>query len=186
VTHSNGPDEAGPGQEDAEALLQAAFSGVDPAGLQELLRRLAAAGPGPDPAQRAQPASRRRPRRAGAVTYRVRVDLSGTRPPVWRRLELSSGLFLDELHDVIQAAFGWTDSHLHRFGSGPAYYSPETEYYLCPFEVEEGEPGIPEEEVRLDEVLQDAGAASPRRWRSAREDGGPARRRTAAAWRATS
>jgi hypothetical protein len=157
VTHSNGPDEAGPGQEDAEALLQAAFSGVDPAGLQELLRRLAAAGPGPDPAQRAQPASRRRPRRAGAVTYRVRVDLSGTRPPVWRRLELSSGLFLDELHDVIQAAFGWTDSHLHRFGSGPAYYSPETEYYLCPFEVEEGEPGIPEEEVRLDEVLQDAG-----------------------------
>jgi hypothetical protein len=153
VTHSNGPDEAGPGQEDAEALLQAAFSSLDPAGLQELLRRLAAA----DPAERPQPPSRRRPRRDAAVTYRVRVDLSGTRPPVWRRLELSSGLFLDEAHDVIQAAFGWTDSHLHRFGSGPSYYSKETEYYLCPFEVEEGEPGIPEEQVRLDEVLQEPG-----------------------------
>jgi hypothetical protein len=157
VTHSNGPEEAGPGQEDAEALLQAAFSGLDPAGLQELLRRLAAAGPGRDAAERPPPPSRRRPRRAAAVTYRVRVDLTGTRPPVWRRLELSSGLLLDEVHDVIQAAFGWTDSHLHRFGSGPSYYSKETEYYLCPFEVEEGEPGIPEEQVRLDEVLREPG-----------------------------
>jgi hypothetical protein len=157
VTHSHGPDEAEPGQEEAEALLQAAFSSLDPAGLQELLRRLAAAGPGPDPAQRPAPPSRRRPRREAAVTYRVRADLSGTRPPAWRRLELSSGLFLDEVHDVLQAAFGWTDSHLHRFGSGPSYYSKETEYYLCPFEVEEGEPGIPEEQVRLDEVLREPG-----------------------------
>jgi Plasmid pRiA4b ORF-3-like protein len=156
VTHANGPDEAEPGQEDADALLQAAFAGLDPAGLQELLRRLAAAGPA-GPAERPPPPSRRRPRRADAATYRVRIDLSETRPPVWRRLELSSSLFLDEVHDVIQAAFGWTDSHLHRFGSGSAYYGKETEYYLCPFEVEEGEPGIPEEQVRLDEVLQDPG-----------------------------
>ena len=157
MTQSNGPDEAGAGQEDAEALLQAAFSGLDPAGLQELLRRLAASGQGPDPSRRPPPPSRRRPRRAAAVTYRVRADLSQTRPPVWRRLELSSGLFLDEVHEVLQAAFGWTDSHLHRFGSGPSYYSPETEYYLCPFEVEEGEPGIPEDQVRLDEVLREPG-----------------------------
>ena len=101
--------------------------------------------------------SRRRPGRSEVVSYRVRADLSGTRPPAWRRLELSSGLFLDEVHDVLQAAFGWTDSHLHRFGSGPSYYSKETEYYLCPFEVEEGEPGIPEEQVRLDEVLREPG-----------------------------
>jgi hypothetical protein len=157
VTHANGPDDAEPGPLDADALLQAAFAGLDPAGLQELLRRLAAAGPAAGPAERPPPPSRRRPRRPDAVTYRVRIDLSGTRPPVWRRLELSSSLFLDEVHDVIQAAFGWTDSHLHRFGSGPAYYGKETEYYLCPFEVEEGEPGIPEEQVRLDEVLQQPG-----------------------------
>jgi hypothetical protein len=128
VTPANGPDDAEPGPLDADALLQAAFAGLDPAGLQELLRRLAAAGPAGGPAERPPPPSRRRPRRADAVTYRVRVDLSGTRPPVWRRLELSSSLFLDEVHDVIQAAFGWTDSHLHRFGSGPAYYGKETEY----------------------------------------------------------
>jgi hypothetical protein len=62
-----------------------------------------------------------------------------------------------DVHDVIQAAFGWTDSHLHRFGCGPEYSSHDTEYYLCPFEVEEGETGIPEDQVRLDEVLTEIG-----------------------------
>jgi len=101
--------------------------------------------------------SRRRPRRPDVVRYRVRVDLSGTKPPLWRRLELASDLFLDEVHEILQVAFGWTDSHLHQFGSGPRYYSPETEYYLCPFQEEEGEPGVPEEAVRLDEVLAEPG-----------------------------
>jgi hypothetical protein len=101
--------------------------------------------------------SRRRPRRVDVVTYRVRIDLKGTTPPLWRRCELASDLFLDDLHDVIQAAFGWTDSHLHRFGCGPEYYSHDTEYYLCPFDVEEGETGVPEDQVRLDEVLVEIG-----------------------------
>jgi hypothetical protein len=51
---------------------------------------------------------------------------------VWRRLELASDLFLDEVHEVLQLAFGWTDSHLHQFGSGPGLYDEETELYLCP------------------------------------------------------
>jgi hypothetical protein len=77
--------------------------------------------------------SRRHPRRPEIVTYRVRVDLKETTPPLWRRLELDSSLRLDDIHEIIQAAFGWTDSHLHRFGSGPGYYGDDTEYYLCPF-----------------------------------------------------
>jgi hypothetical protein len=110
-----------------------------------------------DPPDLAASQSRRRPRRPDVVRYRVRVDLSGTKPPLWRRLELASGLFLDEVHEILQVAFGWTDSHLHQFGSGPRYYSPETEYYLCPYQVEEDEAGLPEEDVRLDEVLADPG-----------------------------
>ena len=96
-----------------------------------------------------KPPVRRRPRRADPVTLRVRVDLAGTKPPVWRRLELASDLFLDDVHEIIQAAFGWTDSHLHRFGCGPTYYSRETEYYLCPYSVDEGDEGVPEKQVRL-------------------------------------
>ena len=52
-----------------------------------------------------------------------------------RRLELASDLFLDHVHEVMQAAFDWTDSHLHQFGSGPGHSGPGTEYYLCPFQV---------------------------------------------------
>ena len=75
-----------------------------------------------------KPPVRRRPRRAEPVTLRVRADLTGTKPPVWRRLELASDMFLDEVHEILQTAFGWTDSHLHRFGCGPSFYSRETEY----------------------------------------------------------
>lgn len=135
-----------------------ALSGLTPGELQEVLQQVLAAGTvGVDPFERTPPPSRRRPRRPDVVTYRVRVDLKGTRPPLWRRLELGSDLFLNDVHDVIQTAFGWTDSHLHRFSAGPEYYSPDTERYLCPFDVAEGEPGIPEEQVRLDEVLVEVG-----------------------------
>ena len=105
---------------------------------------------------RQPPPSRRRPRRAESVTYRVRVELLGCQPTVWRRLELVSDLFLDDVHEILQVAFGWTDSHLHRFGC-PKYYSDDTEYYLMEYEVHEGETGIPEEQVRLDEVLVEVG-----------------------------
>jgi hypothetical protein len=109
-------------------------------------------------AQGARP-SQRRPRRPEVVTFRVRAELEGTSPPVWRRLELASDLHLDRVHDILQAAFGWDDSHLHRFTSGASSpYSRTGEHYLCPFEVAEGEDGVPEEEVRLDEVLARAGS----------------------------
>jgi Plasmid pRiA4b ORF-3-like protein len=134
------------------------LSGLGPGELQGVLQRVLATGAvGIDPFERTPPPSRRRPRRPDVVTYRVRIDLTGTTPPLWRRLELASDLFLNDVHDIIQAAFGWTDSHLHRFGAGPEYYSRDTEFYLCPFDVEEGETGIPEDQVRLDEVLVEAG-----------------------------
>lgn len=101
--------------------------------------------------------SRRRPRRGDTVSYRVRIDLRGTKPPVWRRLELASDLHLDELHTVIQVAFDWSDTHLYLFASGSGPYERDAEHYLCPYEAEEGQVGIPAEEVRLDEVLTDAG-----------------------------
>jgi len=102
------------------------------------------------------------PRRQEIHTYRVRVDIVGARPRIWRRLEVSSDLMLDDLHVVLQAAFGWTDSHLHRFGAGSSIWDRGTELYLCPFDVDEGEDdGVPENQVRLDEVLVDVGDSLP-------------------------
>lgn len=142
-----------------ERILNEALAGLGPADGQTLAQRLALSRVRQIEQLIAatRPPVRRRPRREDPVTLRVRADLTGTKPPVWRRLEIASDLFLDEVHEIMQAAFGWTDSHLHRFGCGPSYYSHETEYYVCPFSVDEGDEGVPEDEVRLDEVLVDVG-----------------------------
>lgn len=56
------------------------------------------------------------------TVHKVKVALRDARPPVWRRLEVPSGITLRELHDVIQAAFGWEDYHMWAFDSGPDRY----------------------------------------------------------------
>lgn len=45
----------------------------------------------------------------------VRVDLVHSEPAIWRQLEMSGSLALNQIHQVLQAAFGWEDVHLHRF-----------------------------------------------------------------------
>jgi Plasmid pRiA4b ORF-3-like protein len=60
-------------------------------------------------------------RRASAATgrtvHRVKVTLRGARPPIWRRLEVPSGMTLLELHHSIQEAFGWLGYHLWVFST---------------------------------------------------------------------
>ncbi|MFO8074638.1 MAG: plasmid pRiA4b ORF-3 family protein [Egibacteraceae bacterium] len=90
------------------------------------------------------------------TTYVLHVELDDTAPAVWRQLAVSSGLHLDELHTVLQAAFGWEEYHLYRFSSDPdePWGQPA---YLCPFDVAEENTGAPAELVRLDEVLPSEG-----------------------------
>ncbi len=90
-----------------------------------------------------QPVRRRRRRSPQQFSVTVRVDLVGAKPPMWRRLELPSTLRLDELHRVLQAVFGWTDSHLHRFSLGDSAFDDQVERFLCPYDVEEGEDASP-------------------------------------------
>lgn len=134
--------------------FEAELAGMGPDEMQELLNRLVGSDGGAEAVERTRP-SRRRERRGDVVTFRVRIDLADTEPPLWRRLELASDLHLDELHDVLQIAFGWTDSHLHQFSTGASHDDLDTERYLTPFDIEEGDEGTPESEVRLDEVLAD-------------------------------
>ncbi len=49
--------------------------------------------------------------------YVLHIELrpNEIRPPVWRRLEVDGRISLAKLHHFIQAAFGWSDSHLHQF-----------------------------------------------------------------------
>jgi len=85
---------------------------------------------------------------------RVRVDLLGAKPPVWRRLELPGDLTLDRLHRVLQAAMGWLDGHLHRFRTGS---DPRSPYFVTAFDVEDGDEGVLEDTVRLDQLLTGSG-----------------------------
>jgi hypothetical protein len=55
------------------------------------------------------------PGAAPADVLTLKVSLRGLRPPVWRRLEVPASITLERLHLVLQAAFGWSDAHLHSF-----------------------------------------------------------------------
>jgi hypothetical protein len=46
------------------------------------------------------------------------VHIIDIEPGISRTLELPVKLNLAQLHEVLQAAFGWTDSHLHQFNVG--------------------------------------------------------------------
>ena len=65
----------------------------------------------------AAPAARktRQSTSTGRTVHRVKVTLRGSKPPIWRRLEVPSGITLHKLHHVIQAAIGWQDYHLWVF-----------------------------------------------------------------------
>jgi len=57
---------------------------------------------------------------------RTEIHILGIEPKISRTLELPITLNLAELHEVLQAAFGWTDSHLHQFSIGGLIYgAPE-------------------------------------------------------------
>jgi hypothetical protein len=56
------------------------------------------------------------------TVLQLRVTLEEVAPPVWRRLLVPSGIPLAKLHDVLQVAMGWSDSHLHGFTIGKQRY----------------------------------------------------------------
>ena len=94
----------------------------------------------------------------GRKCFVVRLDLDNAKPPIWRRLRLASDLRLNQLHDVVQIAMGWTDSHLHHFQMGPDNKDFRMQPFLTPFDMQEGETdGISEAEVRLDQVIAKPG-----------------------------
>jgi hypothetical protein len=53
------------------------------------------------------------------VIVQIKVKLLGVaKPPVWRRLQLGADTSLDHLHEILQAALGWENYHMHVFSFG--------------------------------------------------------------------
>jgi len=79
--------------------------------------------------------------------YQLKVTLEESKPPIWRRLLVRSDVTLATLHDILQAAFGWTESHLHQFIVGGTYYGePHPDYGMDDMK--------DERKVKLNQVLQ--------------------------------
>jgi Plasmid pRiA4b ORF-3-like protein len=53
--------------------------------------------------------------------YEFKITLLDSHPPIWRRIQVKDGT-LDKLHEHIQTAMGWTNSHLHHFRVGNQRY----------------------------------------------------------------
>ena len=72
---------------------------------------------GAKPAARGRAGQRPAPAVPGGAlaVHRVKITLRGAKPPIWRRLEVPSGITLLRLHQSIQAAFGWSEEHLWVF-----------------------------------------------------------------------
>jgi hypothetical protein len=62
-------------------------------------------------------------RKAAVPTYQLKIVLVGTKPPVWRRLQVPGNANLGWLHAVLQVAMGWTNSHLHLFEVDDSRYT---------------------------------------------------------------
>ena len=85
------------------------------------------------------------PAAAPAPIYQLKVTLLDTRPPVWRRIQVRGDIRLSRLHQVLQIAMGWTDSHLHQFIIDGQYYGePDDEF---------GMPTVNEQRVLLNQVV---------------------------------
>ncbi|MBA3441494.1 MAG: plasmid pRiA4b ORF-3 family protein [Pyrinomonadaceae bacterium] len=55
--------------------------------------------------------------------YQLKITLDESKPPIWRRVLVTGDTSLHKLHWIIQAAMGWTNSHLHQFIVDETYYS---------------------------------------------------------------
>lgn len=54
-------------------------------------------------------------RRPYETVFQFKITLIGSKPPVWRRIQVPGSYTFYDLHLAIQNAMGWTDSHLHAF-----------------------------------------------------------------------
>ena len=78
--------------------------------------------------------------------YQLKIALLETKPPIWRRVLVDARSTLGQLHEVIQAAFGWWNCHLHEFEIG------RTRYGIPDPDDDWGAPSRDERRTRLDAI----------------------------------
>lgn len=88
----------------------------------------------------------------GTTAIRIKVTLKDVTPEVMRYLVVPLALRLDRLHLTLQAAFGWTNSHLFEFRAGDMSWgipNPDDAF---------GDPPIDARKTRLYDIVRETGA----------------------------
>jgi hypothetical protein len=62
------------------------------------------------------------PRKLAHTVVQLLVELDDVEPAVWRRLLIPGATTLGGVHQMLQSAIGWSDSHLHSFLIGGTSY----------------------------------------------------------------
>ena len=86
------------------------------------------------------------------TAVRIKVTLKDVKPTVMRCLVVPITLRLDRLHLTLQAAFGWTNSHLFEFHAGEGHWGipdPDGDF---------GHQPVDARKVRLYDIVQETGA----------------------------
>jgi hypothetical protein len=87
---------------------------------------------------------------------RLKITLDAVKPTVLRRVEVPFDIRLDRLHLTMQAALGWTNSHLYEIRAGDVGWST-----LYP-EADWPEDFLDARNARLDKVIEDVGTKTLR------------------------
>jgi hypothetical protein len=80
--------------------------------------------------------------------YQIKVTLRGSKPPIWRRIEVRGDTRLDKLHLILQEVMDWANYHLHQFIVAGNYYGePHPDYDNWGGEM------LDEKKVRLHQIV---------------------------------
>ncbi len=102
------------------------------------------------------PMTRKTAPKTGDLIYQFKVMLLDIKPAIWRRVQVPDCTLAD-LHEYIQAAFGWWNYHLHQFDiDGERYGTP------APDDMDFGLEMIDETGVTLSSLIPKSGRKS--RW----------------------
>src|SRR5690349_8242413 len=66
------------------------------------------------------------------AVYQIKINLTGSKPPIWRRVHVRGDTSLAKLHMILQVTMGWEDCHLHQFVVNNEYYGvpdPDFEFF---------------------------------------------------------
>jgi len=87
---------------------------------------------------------------------RLKITLDHVKPAVLRRVEVPFDISLDRLHQVIQGAMGWTNSHLYEIRAGGIGWSTPLP------DLDGASDFLDARKAKLDDVIEDIGAKTLR------------------------